>query len=77
MLAVDKNIIKDVSTNATKIDANEDDISSNLGKINSIENDISIRIKSHIDEIKSNLSNIDFNSNNKYSIENFLFIILE
>ena len=28
-------------------------------------------MKSDIDEIKLNLSNIDFNSNNKYSIENF------
>ena len=33
LLAVDKNIIKDVSTNATKIDANESDISSNLKKL--------------------------------------------
>ena len=41
LLTVDKNIIKDVSTNATKIDTNENDISSNLVKINSIENDIS------------------------------------
>ena len=54
LLAVDKNIIKDVSTNATKIDTNENDISSNLEKINSIENDISTQIKSDIDEIKSN-----------------------
>ena len=71
LLKVDKNIIKDVSTNTEKIDTNENNISSNVGKINSIENDISTQIKSDIDEIKSNLSNIDFNSNNKYSIENF------
>ena len=71
LLAVDKNIIKDVSTNITKIDTNENDISSNLAKINGIKNDISTQIKLDIDEIKSNLSNIDFNSNNKYSIENF------
>ena len=44
LLVVDKNIIKDVSTNATKIDTNESDISSNLGKINSIKNDISLQI---------------------------------
>ena len=75
LLVVDKNIIKDVSTNATKIDTNESDISSNLGKINSIENDISLQIKSDIDEIKSNVSNIDFNSNNKYSIENFFTLL--
>ena len=71
LLAVDKNIIKYVSTNATKFDTNENDISSNLEKINRIKNDISTQIKSDIDKIKSNLSNINFNSNNKYSIENF------
>ena len=32
---------------------------------------------SNIDEIKSNLSNIDFNSNNKYSIENFFIYNIE
>ena len=77
VLEVDKNIIKDASANATKINTNENDISSNLGKINSIKNDISTRIKSDIDEIKSKLSNIDFNSNNKYSIENFFIYNIE
>ena len=77
LLAVDKNIIKDVSSNATKIDANENDISSNLEKINSIENDISTQIKSDINEIRSNLSNIDFNSNNKFSIEKFFIYNIE
>ena len=71
LLEVDKNIKKDIITNTTKIDTNENDISSNLEKINSIKNDISTQIKLDIDEIKSNLSNIDFNSNKKYSIENF------
>ena len=32
---------------------------------------------SNIDEIKSNLCNIDFNSNNKYSIENFFIYNIE
>ena len=77
LLTVDKNIIKDVSTNAIKIDTNESDIFSNLVKINSIKNDISTQIKSDIDEIKSNLSNIDFNSNNKYTIENFFIYNIE
>ena len=77
LLAVDKNIIKDVSTNTRKIDTNENDISSNLEKINSIINDISTQIKSDIDEIKSNLSNIDFNSNNNYSIVNFFIYDIE
>ena len=52
LLEVDKNIIKDVSTNISEIDTNESNISSNLVKINSIENDISTQIKSDIDEIK-------------------------
>ena len=77
LIDVDRNIKKDISSNLSKIDNNESDISSNLVKINSIENDISTQIKSDIDEIKSNLSNTDFNSNNKYTIEIFLFIILE
>ena len=77
LLEVDKNIIKDVSSNLGNIDTNENDISSNLEKINSIKNDISSRIKSDIDEIKSNLSNIDFESNNKYSIENFFIYNIE
>ena len=34
LLAVDKNIIKDVSSNLGKVSTNEGDISSNLGKIN-------------------------------------------
>ena len=77
LLAVDKNIIKDVSTNTSKIDTNENDISSNLEKINSNKNDTSTQIKSDVDEIKSNLSNIDFNSNNKYSIENSFIYNIE
>ena len=52
LIDVDRNIKKDVSTNATKIYTNENDISSNLVKINSIKNDISTKIKSDIDEIK-------------------------
>ena len=77
LIDVDRNIKKDISSNLSKIGNNENDISYNLVKINSIENDISTQIKLDIDEIKSNLSNIDFNSNNKYTIENFLFIILK
>ena len=41
LLEVDKNIIKDVSTNTSKIGTNESDISSNLSKINDNENSIS------------------------------------
>ena len=71
LLVVDRNNIKDVSTNTSKIDTNENDISSHLEKINSIKNDISTQIKSDIDEIKSNLSNIDFNSNNNIQLKIF------
>ena len=71
LLKVDENIKKDIVDNTSKIGTNENDIPSNLEKINSIKNDILTKIKSDINEIKSNLSNIDFNSNNKYSIENF------
>ena len=48
---------------------NSKDISTNLGKINTN--------KSDIDEINSNLSNIDFNSGNRYSIENFFIYDIE
>ena len=77
LIGVDKNIKKDISSNLSKIGNNENDISSNLVKINSIENDISTQIKSDIDEIKSNLSNIDFDSNIKYSIEKFFIYNIE
>ena len=52
-----------ISSNLSKIGNNENNISSNLGKINNN--------KSNIDDINENLNNIDFNSNNKYSVENF------
>ena len=67
----------DISSNLGKIDTNKNNISSNLGKIGDDKNDISSNLgkisnnKSNIDEINENLSNIDFNSNNKYLIENF------
>ena len=53
----------------SKIENNENNISSNLGKNNINE--------TNIDEINENLSNIDFNSNNKYSIENFFIYNIE
>ena len=45
LLAVDKNIIKVVSTKTSKIDTNESDISSNLSKINDNENSISYNLE--------------------------------
>ena len=58
-----------ISTNSGQISTNTDNISTNLGKINTN--------KSDIDEINSNLSNIDFDSGNRYSIENFFIYNIE
>ena len=71
-----------ISTNLGKINTNSSSISTNLGKINT-NSSISTNLgkintnKSDIDEINSNLSNIDFNSGNKFSIENFFIYNIE
>ena len=73
----------DISSNLGKINTNEGNISSNLGKINTNEGNILFNLgkittnKNDIDKINKNLSNIDFNSNNKYSIENFFIYNIE
>ena len=66
LISINKN---DISSNLGKINTNENNISSNLGKINTNEN--------NIDKINENLGNIDFNSGNKYSIENFFIYNIE
>ena len=72
-----------ISDNLGKINDNTNDITSNLTKINNNETNISTNLtkintnKSDIDEINSNLSNIDFNSGNKFSIENFFIYDIE
>ena len=72
-----------ISSNLGKIDTNENNISSNLGKINTNENNISSNLGkistnvNNIDKINENLSNIDFNSGTKYSIENFFIYNIE
>ena len=72
-----------ISSNLSKIGDNENNISSNLSKIVDNENNISSNLtkignnKNNIDEINENLSNIDFNSGNKYSIENFFIYNIE
>ena len=72
-----------ISTNSGKINTNENNISSNLGKINTNENNISSNLgkintnENNIDKINENLSNVDFNSGNKYSIENFFIYNIE
>ena len=59
LLAVDKNIIKDVSSNLGKISTNEGAISSNLGEINTNEGAIS----SNLEIINTNKSDISSNLN--------------
>ena len=72
-----------ISSNLSKIGDNESDISSNLSKIGDNESNISSNLgkietnESNISEINENLSNIDFNSGNKYSIENFFIYNIE
>ena len=59
----------DKLSDLSKIGNDENNISSNLSKIGNNEN--------NIDEIKLDLSNIDFNSGNKFSIENFFIHNIE
>ena len=72
-----------ISTNLSKIEDNETNISTNLSKIEDNETNISSNLskignnKNNIDEINSNLSNIDFNSGDKFSIENFFIYNIE
>ena len=72
-----------ISSNLSKIGDNENNISSNLSKIGDNENNISSNLskigdnENNIDKINENLSNIDFNSGNKYSIENFFIYNIE
>ena len=72
-----------ISTNSEQINTNTSSISTNSEQINTNTSSISTNSeqintnKSDIDEINSNLSNIDFNSGNKYSIENFFIYNIE
>ena len=78
-----KNNIFEINNFSDKINDNETNISNNLIKINDNENNISSNLskiennKNNIDEINENLSNIDFNSGNKYSIKNFFIYNIE
>ena len=72
-----------ISDNSNQISTNKNDISSNLSQIGNNTNDIASNLtkignnKNNIDGINENLSNIDFNSGNKYSIENFFIYNIE
>ena len=78
-----KNDIFEINIFSDKINDNSSDISSNLGKINDNSSSISNnsgKIDSNtlnITEIKDDLSNIDFNSGNKFSIEKFFMYNIE
>ena len=86
---ISSNLIKigdnenNISSNLRKIDTNQNNISTNLGKIDTNESNISFNLgkiitnKNSIDGIRLDLSNIDFNSNDKYSIENFFIYNIE
>ena len=73
----------DISSNLGKINTNTSDISTNLDKINDNSSNISDnsgKIDSNtlnIDEIKDDLSNIDFNSGDKFLIKNFFMYNIE
>ena len=69
LLEVDKNIIKDVSTNTSKIDTNESDISSNLSKINDNESSISNNLEK-IDNFTQYILKSAKNFEQTFNIEN-------
>ena len=83
LLEVDENIKKDVENDLSKIDNNKINIDSSITAIklinkNSSNNSLDIsKISLEINEIKSNLSNINFNSNIRYSIEEFFIYNIE
>ena len=78
-----KNDISGINDFSDKINDNSSDISTNLGKINDNSSSISTnsgKIDSNtlnITEIKDDLSNIHFNSGDKFSIENFFMYNIE
>ena len=80
LLEVDKNIKKDIVDNLNSIENMSKDITNNFNKISINEKSIKFKtdiINSNIDEIKSNLDNLDLSSNSKYSIENFFIYNIE
>ena len=78
-----KNDISGINNFSDKINDNENNISDNLGKINTNTSSISSNLgkintnTNNINKINENLSNVDFNSGNKYSIENFFIYNIE
>ena len=80
LLEVDKNIKKDIVDNSNSIKNINKDVTNNFNRIYINEKIIKFKtdtINSNIDEIKSNLGNLDLSSNSKYSIENFFIYNIE
>ena len=80
LLEVDKNIKKDIVNNSNSIKNINKDVTNNLNRISINEKNRKFKtdtINSNIDELKSNLDNLDLSSNSKYSIENFFIYNIE
>ena len=80
LIEVDKNIKKDIVDNSNSIENMNKDITNNFNRISINEKNKKFKtdtINSNIDEIKSNLNNLDLSSNSKYSIENFFIYNIE
>ena len=80
LLEVDKNIKKDIVDNSNSIKNINKDVANNFNRISIDEKNIKFKtdtINSNIDEIKSNLDNLDLSSNSKYSTDNFFIHNIE
>ena len=80
LLEVDKNIKKYIVNNSNKIVSMNESITNNFNRISINERSIKFKtdtINSNINEMKSNLYNLDLSSSNKYSIENFFIYNIE
>ena len=74
LLEVDKDIKKDIVDNSNSFKNMNNDITNNFNRISINEKSKKFKtdtINSNINEMKSNLDNLDLSSSNKYSIENF------
>ena len=83
ILKVDRNIKKDIVDNSNKIFSMNKSIANNFNRISINEKNIKFKtdtINSNIDEINSTLKNVENDLSNfklnKYSIQNFLYMIL-
>ena len=80
LLEVDKDIKKDIVNNSNRIVSMNESITNNFNRISINDKNIKYQtgiINSNIDEIKSNLNNLNLSSNSKYLIENFFIYNIE